>query len=164
MTDPIDDNKAASPEAWLRGEARIVRRPLATAVLLGVAGAVLIIIQARILAGACHDIVINGAGRDSIRPAAVIIALMALLRGIVAWLAEHCLIRAATVVKQLIIGRLYRHLQLLLPSGVTGEDAGTLAEIVTSGVEGIESYLTRFLPQLILAALLPLLMLAAVMP
>jgi len=164
MTDPIDDNKAASPEAWLRGEARIVRRPLATAVLLGVAGAVLIIIQARVLAGACHDIVINGVGRNSILPAAVTIALMALLRGIVAWLAEHRLIRAATVVKQLIIGRLYRHLQLLLPSGVTGEDAGTLAEIVTSGVEGIESYLTRFLPQLILAALLPLLMLATVVP
>ena len=164
MTDPTQENQAMQPEAWLRREARRVRRPLAAAVILGVAGGILIIIQARVLASACHALVIDHSHWNSIFPLAVSLALIALLRGMGACLAERQLIRAATEVKQQILSRLYRRLQLLLPAGIAGEDAGTLAEIATSAVEGLESYLTRFLPQLILAALLPLLALVVIFP
>ena len=164
MTDPTQAQKIAEPEAWLRREARRVRRPLAVAILFGVLGGILIIIQARILASACHALIIDHFPWNTIIPQAVSLALIALLRGMGAYLAERQLIRAATEVKQLVIGRLYRHLQRLLPAGVAGEDAGTLSEIATSGVEGLESYLTRFLPHLILAALLPVLALVVIFP
>ena len=137
---------------------------MATAVILGVVGGILIIIQARVLATACHALVINGAQWKGILPLAASIAMIAALRGIAAYLAERQVIRGATEVKQLIISRLYRRLQLLVPAGVAGEDAGTLAEIVTSGVEGVESYLTRFLPQLLLTGLLPLLAVIVIFP
>ncbi len=164
MTAPTDKHQATEPEAWLHRQARLVQGPLATAVAFGVTGGILIIIQAKVLAIACHALVINGAQWHSIFPLAGSIAVVALLRGISAYLAEQQVIRAATEVKQQIINRLYRRLQLLLPAGVAGEDAGTLSEIVTSGVEGLESYLARFLPHLILAALLPLLALAVIFP
>lgn len=164
MTEPIHNHQTPNPEAWLRQEALRVRRQLATVVLLGVAGGILIMVQARILAVACHTLVIDGARPDSILPLAVSVALIALLRGVGAYLSEQQAIRAASEVKQQIISRLYRRLQLLLPAGAAGEDAGSLAEVVTSGVEGLESYLTRFLPHLVLAALLPLLALAVVFP
>jgi len=164
MTASTDKHQATEPEAWLHQQARLVQAPLATAFTFGVTGGILIIIQAKVLAIACHALVINGVQWHSIFPLAGSIAVIALLRGISAYLAEQQVIRAATEVKQQIISRLYRRLQLLLPAGVAGEDAGTLSEIVTSGVEGLESYLTRFLPHLILAALLPLLALAVIFP
>ncbi|GAM10731.1 ATP-binding/permease protein CydD [Geobacter sp. OR-1] len=164
MTTPIRENPAMEPEQWLRREAREVLSPLAAAVVLGVAAGILIIVQARLLAGACHDLIINGAGWQEIPAVAGTLALLALLRGAGAYLAERQVTRAATEVKQRVLNRLYRRLQLLLPAGIAGEDAGTLAEIVTSGVEGLESYLTRFLPHLFLAALLPLLVLTVVFP
>lgn len=164
QTELLPELPAPEPEAWLRSEARKVRRPLSAAILLGVAGGVLIIIQARVLATACHSLIINGASRDTIHPLSLAIALIALLRGFGAWLSEKHLIRAATQVKQQMLSCLYRRLQLLLPAGVAGEDAGTLAEIVTSGVEGVETYLTRFLPHLILSAILPLLVLTVIFP
>lgn len=162
--EPTSKDQLIDPEAWLRKQAGKVRLPLATAVILGLLGGILIIIQARMLATACHVLLISHAKWDSIIPLAAGIALIALLRGLGSCLAERQLILAATVLKQQIISRLYRHLQHLIPAGVAGEDAGSLAEIVTSGVEGLESYLTRFLPQLILAALLPLLVLVVVFP
>lgn len=164
MTEPNHTQQTQNPETWLRREALHVRRKLATVVLLGVAGGILIMAQARILAVACQAVVIDGALSASILPLAVCVALIALLRGVGTYLSERQAIKAASDVKQRIISRLYRRLQLLLPSGTAGEDAGSLAEIVTSGVEGLESYLTRFLPHLVLAALLPLLTLAVVFP
>ncbi|MBT0662868.1 thiol reductant ABC exporter subunit CydD [Geobacter pelophilus] len=164
MTEPILEHQEVEPEAWLRHQARLVRRSLAIAIIIGVVGGLLIIAQARALATACHALVITTTHRQNILPLIVTIALLALLRGACAYLAEKQVVRAATEVKQQIISRLYRRLQLLLPAGVAGEDAGTLAEIVTSGVEGVESYLTRFLPHLVLAALLPLLILIVIVP
>ncbi len=164
MTDPILENQTMESEVWLRREAYRVRRPLAVAVIIGVAGGILIIIQARVLAGACHDMVIKGIQWNSLMPNAIVLALVALLRGAGSYLAEQQVIDAASEIKQQIISRLYRRLQMLLPAGVAGEDAGTLAEIVTSGVEGLESYMTRFLPHLILASILPLLALTVIFP
>ena len=164
MPEPVMENLGMEPEAWLRREAAGVRRPIAAAVFFGVICGIFIIIQARFLASACHALVIGGAPWQSISPLAAGVALIALLRGAGVYLAESQLIKAATKVKQQILSRLYRRLQFLLPAGVAGEDAGTLAEIVTSGVEGVESYLTRFLPHLILAAILPLLALIVIFP
>ncbi len=164
MMEPTSKDQTLEPEAWLRKQAGKVRLPLATAVILGLLGGILVIIQARMLATACHSLLIRHTQSNSIIPLAAGIAMIAMLRGIGSYLAERQLILAATALKQQIISRLYRHLQHLIPAGVAGEDAGSMAEIVTSGVEGLESYLTRFLPQLILAALLPLLVLVVVFP
>ena len=50
------------------------------------------------------------------------------------------------------------------PAGRAGEDTGPLVEAVTAGVEGLEPYVARFLPQAALAALLPLIALCFVLP
>lgn len=165
MNDTVQQQqKMSGPETWLRREAGHVWRPLVLAIVFGVSGGIMIIIQARVLASVCHALIIDHSPWSAVIHLAITLALIALLRGVVACLAEEKLILAATEVKQQVIGRLYRHLQRLLPAGVAGEDAGTLAEITTSGVEGLESYLTRFLPNLVLAALLPALALAVVFP
>jgi ATP-binding cassette subfamily C protein CydD len=60
--------------------------------------------------------------------------------------------------------KLYRKIQSLGPAGLAGDESGSLIETVTKGVDELEPYFTRFLPQLSLAAILPLMFLIIIVP
>ncbi|MDY0385068.1 thiol reductant ABC exporter subunit CydD [Trichlorobacter sp.] len=153
----------SSPEPWLRQQARSVQSRLLTAVLWGLAGGLLIILQARLLATVCQRVVIDGQGLATVQLLLAWVALLVLLRGLASYLGEHAAVRAAAEVRQQVRSRLYRRILQLKPTGQVGE-VGPLTEVVTAGVEGLEAYLARFLPQMALAGLLPLAMLLVVLP
>jgi len=140
-----------------------VRGRLLTAVLWWLAGGLLIILQARLLATVCHQVVIDGQGLAAVQPILAGVTLLVLLRGAAGYLGEHAAVRAAAEVRRQVRSRLYRRILQLKPTGQAGE-VGPLTEVVTAGVEGLEAYLARFLPQMALAGLLPLAMLLVVLP
>ena len=152
-----------SPEAWLRQQARTVKTSMLTAVLAAFAGGLLIILQARLLATVCQRAVIEGIGLAPLLPLLAWLGVIALLRGLAAYLSEHAAIKAAAQVRQQVRTALYQRLLLLRPTGMAGE-VGPLTEVVTAGVEGLEAYIARFLPQMVLAGLLPLAVLLVVLP
>ncbi len=161
MTFNIDRQTSAEP--WLRQQARSVQSRLLTAVLWGLAGGLLIILQARLLATVCQRVVIDGQGLAAVQSLLAWVALLVLLRGLASYLGEHAAVRAAAEVRQQVRSRLYLRMLQLKPTGQAGE-VGPLTEVVTAGVEGLEAYLARFLPQMALAGLLPLAMLLVVLP
>ena len=153
----------SSPEPWLRQQARRVRGPMQAAILWSLGGGLLIILQARLLATVCQRVVLEGVGLNPLLPLLAGVGGIALLRGLAAYQGEHAAVVAAAQVRQQVRSQLYRQLLLLKPAGLAGE-AGSLSEVVTAGVEGLEAYIARFLPQMALAALLPLAMLLVVLP
>lgn len=151
------------PESWLREEARSVKGPLLAAVGLSLGAGLLIIVQARLLATVCQRVVLEGVGLLPLLPLFVWLVCVVLLRaGCVYW-SEEAAISAAATVKGAVRDRLHRRLLHLRPGGQAGE-VGPLTELVTAGVEGLEAYIARFLPQLLLAGLLPFALLLAVFP
>jgi ATP-binding cassette, subfamily C, bacterial CydD len=142
------------------GEARTVRGKLIAMIGWACAAGLLIVLQARLLALACQQFVMERAGFSAIFPLAAGVALVALARGMLVLLSERRAVAAAAEVKQRVRNLLYRRLLESRPAGETG----ALVEAVTAGVEGLEPYVGRFLPHLALAALLPLLALAFVFP
>ncbi|TWJ17755.1 thiol reductant ABC exporter subunit CydD [Geobacter argillaceus] len=159
-----ETNNNKRPETWLLGEAKGVRGRLAGAVCLAFCAGLLIILQARFLALACHRVVIGRAAVADVLPLAGGVALLAILRGLLTYLAERQSAAAAARLKERVRSALYRHILALSPAGRAGEETGPLVEVVTSGVEGLEPYVARFLPHLALAAFLPVLALAFVLP
>ncbi|HEY6006889.1 MAG TPA: thiol reductant ABC exporter subunit CydD, partial [Geobacteraceae bacterium] len=151
-------------EAWLFGEARSVARQLLPAVAWSAVAGLLIVLQARLLAHACHRVVIDRQGVAAVLPQAAGVAVVALARALCVLLSERCSTAAAARVKARVRSLLYRRLLELAPAGRAGEDTGPLVEAVTAGVEGLEPYVARFLPQAALAALLPLIALCFVLP
>lgn len=151
-------------ERWLFQMARGVRDHLAGAVAWAFAAGVLIVLQARLLALACHQVVIEGAGASAVAPLAGGVAALAVARGVLVYCSERRATAAAARVKERVRSLLYRKLLALGPAGRAGEETGPLVEAVTAGVEGLEPYVARFLPQMALAALLPLLVLLFVLP
>jgi len=151
-------------ERWLFQMARGARRELVSAVAWAFAAGVLIVLQARLLARGCHQVVIEGAGAAAAAPLAGGVAALAVARGVLVYCSERRATAAAARVKERVRSLLYRKLQALGPAGRAGEETGPLVEAVTAGVEGLEPYVARFLPQAALAGLLPLLVLLFVLP
>ena len=155
--------RSPSPESWLRQQARSVTSRLLASVGWSLAAGLLIIVQARLLATVCQQVVLEDVGLSPLIPLLGWLACMVLLRAICVYLSEEAASSAAAQVKQQVRTRLYHRLLQLKPGGQAGE-VGPLTELVTTGVEGLEAYIARFLPQMVLAGLLPLAMLIVVLP
>ncbi|MFA7405279.1 MAG: ABC transporter transmembrane domain-containing protein, partial [Pelobacteraceae bacterium] len=170
MTDLIEESTDGSAhrdtgaERWLFAEAVKVRGLLFAVIALAAGIGLLVVFQARLLATACQRVVMNGDGGSSVLPLVLLLVLLAVARGICTYIMENRSSAAAARVKQAVRSKLYRKIQALGSVGLAGDETGPLIETVTKGVDELEHYFTRFLPQLALAAILPLMFLIIIVP
>ncbi|BBA98661.1 putative ABC transporter ATP-binding protein [Actinacidiphila reveromycinica] len=142
--------------------ARTTRVFLAGSVLLGAAGAGLVVAQAVLIA----DVVVGGfqqgRGAGALRGDLIALAAVAVGRALVAWLTELCAHRAGAAVKSQLRQRLLAHATALGPNWLTGRRGGELTVLATRGVDALDDYFARYLPQLGLAAVVPVVVLARI--
>jgi len=134
----------------------------------GVAGSLALIGQAFAVTALVLGIIHGESGAYVAGHAAIVVALFG-VRGLLGWLGDVAAAHAAGLVG---VGLRRRVLGSLLGGpGASGPGAsgggatgatGTLAVLATRGVAAAEPYLTRYLPTLVLAAVLPLLTLVAI--
>lgn len=153
-----------SAEFWLLAEAGKIRRLLLIGFALAVGIGLLVVFQARLLAEACQRVVMQGETAASVMPLAAVLVLLAAGRTVCTYILEIKSAAAAARIKQSVRSTLYRKIQSLGPAGLAGDETGPLIETVTKGVDELEPYFTRFLPQLSLAAVLPILFLIVIVP
>ncbi|KUL21656.1 thiol reductant ABC exporter subunit CydD [Actinoplanes awajinensis] len=137
--------------------ARSTRAYLAATVVLGGLHAVLLVAQATLLASAITAVFLDGR-----RPAWLLLALTVLGRAGVAWLQELASARSAAAVKSELRGRLLGHLVALGPA--RRRPAGEVATLVTHGLDALDGYFAKYLPQLVLAVLVPGIVLVRLLP
>jgi thiol reductant ABC exporter CydD subunit len=133
---------------------------LALAVVLGLAGAALAITRAVLLA---HLVAEGFAGAPPRSLAAPLAGLLAVAAGaaLVAWLTEVAAHHSAAGVKSALRRRL---LQQVAAREGAGERAGALAAAAGRGIENLDAYFARYLPQLALAVAVPLFVLTWMFP
>jgi ATP-binding cassette, subfamily C, bacterial CydD len=135
--------------------ARPVRRLLGLDACVGVAAALLVLVQAtliaRIVARAFAGASLGHVSRDL-----VLLALTFAARGLMVWAFEVAGRRAAsTVMSGFRLGLVQRRLQNQ-PGALDGAEAAEVTATAVQGVEGLEAYFARYLPQVVLAVLVPL--------
>ncbi|WP_207947019.1 thiol reductant ABC exporter subunit CydD [Actinomadura sp. 7K507] len=135
--------------------ARTTRIFLLASVALGAATAALIIAQATLLAGMLTRAFLGGASLADLRTPMVLLLAVVLARALVAWLQEVAAHRSSAAVKSQLRGRLLAHSLLLGPRWLSGERSGELATLATRGVDALDDYFSRYLPQLVLAVIVP---------
>jgi thiol reductant ABC exporter CydD subunit len=137
------------------------RRYLVACVALGLAVAGLIVAQATLLASGISA-AFHGHGRIT----ATLTALAAVVAGraLLAWAQEMAAHRAAAAVKTQLRERLLGHLVRLGPGWLTGQKGGELTTLATRGIDALDGYFARYLPQLVLAAVVPVIVLAWLLP
>jgi ATP-binding cassette, subfamily C, bacterial CydD len=154
----------STPQAWLNRQAGTVRRQLVLAVGLGLSAGVVLVVQAGLLSAVVHAVVFAGRTAADGHAQLVLLPVLMIIRFVLAWIAENYGFQAALQVKADIRLRLYSHLQKLGPQRLRARSSGELAHQVVDGVDGLEAYFARFLPQAALAVLIPLAVLAFVFP
>jgi ATP-binding cassette, subfamily C, bacterial CydD len=139
--------------------ARPVRRLLTLDVGLGLAAAMLVLLQATLLARVVARAFAGASLRDVSRDL-VLLALAFAGRGLLAWGFELAGRRAASsVLSELRLALVERRLRDH-PLALDGVEAGEVATSAVQGVDGLEAYFARYLPQVVLASVVPLAVLA----
>jgi ATP-binding cassette subfamily C protein CydCD len=142
--------------------ARATRHFLAAVVGLGVAGAALVIAQAMLIAEVVVGAFQHGLSAGELRTPLVLLAVVAIGRAVVSWLTELAAHRASAAVKSELRGRLLERAAQLGPGWLSGQRTGSLVALATRGVDALDDYFSRYLPQLGLAVVVPVAVLARI--
>jgi len=164
LTAPPPGLEKPSPSSWLRAGAGQAWKSLTLAVALGLAAGMALIAQAAILANIMQQVLFAGRDLAAVTPLMLLLPPLMLLRAGLVWTGEQMGFQAAATVKTSLRIQLYDHVQALGPDRLRSASSGDLAHHVVDGVEGLEAYYARFLPQLANAALIPAAILAFVFP
>ncbi|MFC7988511.1 thiol reductant ABC exporter subunit CydD [Streptomyces pilosus] len=142
--------------------ARATRGFLVAVVGLGVVGAVLVIAQAMLIAEIVVGAFEDGLTARELGTPLLLLALVAAGRGLVGWLTELAAHRASAAVKSELRGRLLERATALGPQWLGGQRTGSLVALATRGVDALDGYFSRYLPQLGLAVVVPVAVLARI--
>ncbi|MFE6334067.1 thiol reductant ABC exporter subunit CydD [Streptomyces sp. NPDC057798] len=142
--------------------ARATRLFLMAVVGLGVVGALLVIAQAMLIAEVVVGAFQHGLPVSGLTTPLLLLVTVALGRALVAWLTELAAHRASAAVKSELRGRLLERAAALGPGWLGGQRTGSLVALATRGVDALDDYFSRYLPQLGLAVVVPVAVLARI--
>jgi len=134
---------------------------LVVAVLLGLVVTGLILAQAAPLAHALAAAA-RGTGAAALAVTLVLLLGVVLARGAAAYGGETAALRAAARVKSQLRRKLTGHSLRLGPGWLGGQQPGRIAALATRGLDGLDPWFARYLPQLVLSVLVPAAVLATV--
>jgi ATP-binding cassette subfamily C protein CydD len=155
-------NKAALN--WLRIQSRSGRKWLLVSVGIGLASGVLLIGQAYLLSRIVHDAFMEGITRSRLTPMFLWLLAIIAARAALGWSRELAGFKAGAAVRGQIRQALMQHIVDTGPVGISHLPSGSLVSNALEQVEAMQNFVARFLPQMALAALLPLVMLTFIFP
>jgi ATP-binding cassette subfamily C protein CydCD len=133
---------------------------LLASVALGVLGAGLVVAQAMLVA----EVVVGCFQRhEAVTVPLALLAVVSVLRGLVGWGTEVAAHRASARVKSQLREQLLRRATELGPSWLAGQRSGELVTLATRGVDALDDYFARYLPQLALAVVVPVAVIARIL-
>jgi ATP-binding cassette subfamily C protein CydCD len=133
-----------------------VRGFVVLAAALGVVTALLVVTQAGLLADVIAPAFLGGAGLVELTPALVLLLCVVAGRAAVGCGGEVAAQRAAASVVGQLRARLLDHVLRLGPRHPELPSTGELATLAGRGVDGLDGYVGRYLPQLLVGAVVPL--------
>ncbi|MFL9656732.1 thiol reductant ABC exporter subunit CydD [Streptomyces sp. PB17] len=142
--------------------ARATRFFLAAVVALGAVGAGLLVAQAMLIAEVVVGAFQQGTPVAGLRTPLLLLVAVACGRALVGWLTELAAHRASAAVKSELRGRLLERATALGPGWLGGQRTGSLIALATRGVDALDDYFSRYLPQLGLAVVVPVAVLARI--
>ncbi|MGB3633859.1 MAG: thiol reductant ABC exporter subunit CydD [Rubrobacteraceae bacterium] len=133
-------------------------------VILGLVAAVTTVAQMVLLAKIVDQVFLKDTGPAGVRNLLLFLLVAAIVRAALMWMREVVAQRGAVRVKSELRERLFAHILRLGPSYTNRESTGELVTTATEGIEKLEPYFARYLPQMYLSALVPLLVAGYILP
>jgi ATP-binding cassette subfamily C protein CydCD len=142
--------------------ARATRTYLVLSVGVGGATAILVIAQAWLIATVVNGAFLDHRGAASLR--GPLLALLAVVSGraLLAWAAERAAFRASAAAKSDLRQAAAARVAAFGPSGLEQRDTGQMTVLLTTGIDALDGYFSRYLPQVFLAVIVPVAIIAVV--
>ena len=141
-----------------------VRLYLGATVLIGLLVAVVTVAQMAFLSKIVDLVFLKAGGSEQAVTLLLMLAGTAVLRAGLLWVRETTAQQGAIRVKNELRERLFAHVLRLGPAYANSERPGELTTTLTEGVERLDPYFARYLPQVLLSAVVPLLVVAYILP
>jgi thiol reductant ABC exporter CydD subunit len=136
--------------------ARGVRTLLVGSVVVAAGTALLVIAQAFCLGDVVSRVFLGHETLGDVAPVIGVLAVVVVLRAVLGSIGEGLAQSAATRTSAQLRAQLLAHVVRLGPVWLSGERRGQIATLATRGIDSIEPYVSRYLPQLVIAAIVPL--------
>ncbi len=137
---------------------------LALAVGCGLLGGIATIVQWSAFAAIVARAFLGGEGLGGLQTPFVLFLGAVAIRALLAWAREVLAQIGATRATTALRAQFVAQMQRLGPARLRGEQTGAIVASATGGIDRLEPYFARFLPQSALSQLVPLIIAAAVWP
>ncbi len=137
---------------------------LSLTVGLNIGIALLAVLQAWFFSSIVARVFLEGASLKAVWNSLIMIPGIFGIRAVFQWCSEICAFEASSRIRISLRERLLNHIMSLGPMYARGERSGELITTVVDGIEALEDYFSKSLPQMVLAAGIPLLILIFVFP
>lgn len=160
----MEKNRQQELTRWLKQQSVISRRWLNISRLLGFISGLLIVGQAWLLARILNMMIMENIPREALLLPFVVLMLVFILRAWVVWLRERVGFHAGQHIRYEIRRQVLDRLQQAGPAWIQGKPAGSWATLILEQIDDMHDYYARYLPQMALAACVPLLIVIAIFP
>jgi ATP-binding cassette, subfamily C, bacterial CydD len=137
---------------------------LVATVVVGLLVAVVTVAQMAFLSEVADWVFLKGGGREQTFTLVLLLLGAAVLRAGLLWVRETTAQRGAVRVKNELRERLFAHVLRLGPAYARSERSGELTTTLTEGIERLDPYFARYLPQVLLSVFVPLLVVGYILP
>ncbi|RRZ93016.1 cysteine/glutathione ABC transporter permease/ATP-binding protein CydD [Erwinia sp. 198] len=132
--------------------------------LIGVAAALLILYQAWLLATLLQGLIVDHLSRDALLSQFILLFSCFMLRGLLLWLRELAGFASGRAIREKLRRDILDKLTKAGPAVIQGQAVGSWTTLLLEQVDNLQDYYARYLPQTLLAALVPCLILAVLFP
>ncbi|WP_294902033.1 heme ABC transporter permease/ATP-binding protein CydD [Tatumella sp. UBA2305] len=149
---------------WLKQQRHFGQRWLRLSVITGIFSAILIIVQAALLASLLESIIVRTAADTPLLLRISALAGCFILRALLHYFRELFGFRAGTAICEAIRRQIIERLESLGPVGIKTRPVGSWTTLLQEQIDNMHDYYARYLPQMSLAALIPLMILLVLAP
>jgi ATP-binding cassette subfamily C protein CydCD len=142
--------------------ARSTRHFVFLAVVVGGLTALLVVAQAWLIATVVNEAFFHHGSISSLRDPLGLLLAVIVGRALLAWATERAAHRASASAKSELRHAAVEHIAALGTAGLDRQDRGRLSVLVTTGIDALDGYFSRYLPQLFLAVIVPVTIIAVV--
>jgi len=149
---------------WLKSKKKTVSRLINFVALIGVINGVLVIFQSAILAYIFQQLIVDKQQWSQLSYYFILLTVIFIFRSLCNYYFQVLGYKVAVTIKRSVREQLLNQFYLLGPAYIKQQQTGELAASTLEHTEALEGYFSRYLPQQMIVALLPLLMISVVMP
>src|SRR2546421_124132 len=163
MSCKAPSSRAAHMNKELFRQIKNARSALTLTITFGVLGAVAMIAQMAFLSRIVDRVFLAHESLAQVSHFLFLLLGVIVVRGGLVWAREVTAQQGAIRIKSELRERLFAHLLHLGPAYSKGERTGELAATMSEGIERLDGYVSRYLPQVALSALVPFLIVAYIL-